>query len=131
MKRVLAAATLCLMSATLALGCGGGDDDPEVTPSPQRTATTEPSGSPTIEAGIAIDEPAADEEVTSPITMSGRANVFEGALTIDAVGNNIGLVFCIRHLQATAGTGTEGTWEGVLSLTPPDTALPITCAPTR
>jgi hypothetical protein len=58
--------------------------------------------------------------------MRGTANVFEGALTIDALGNAAGLVLCKRHVQATSGTGTPGTWAGVLAFTPLDTPVPIT-----
>jgi hypothetical protein len=58
--------------------------------------------------------------------MSGDANVFEGALTIDALGNAAGLVLCTRHVQATSGTGTPGTWEGILAFPPPADAVPIT-----
>jgi hypothetical protein len=61
-----------------------------------------------------------------PFTVSGTANVFEGALTVDVLGNAVGLLSCTRHVQASSGTGTPGTWEGVIAFPPPDTASPIT-----
>ena len=126
---------LFLISCTFALaawGCDGDDDDDpsptapaaESATAPPTTATTAPSASPTIEAGIVIEQPASGN-VRSPIDMSGRANVFEGALTIDAQ-DNAGNTLCTRHVQATSGTGTEGTWEGVLAIDPPDTQTQLT-----
>jgi hypothetical protein len=114
--------------AFAAWGCDGDDNAPEATATaPAATAAPVPSA--TVESGIIIEQPIADSGVTAPVTMRGRANVFEGALTIDALGNAAGLVLCTRHVQATSGTGTEGTWEGILSFLPPpdtDTPTPIT-----
>jgi hypothetical protein len=123
MRRIVALTFVCLLGTLLTLGCGdGGDDEQDSTPAdgPSGSPTAEaPPASPTIEAGIVIDKPTDGEEVRAPIAMSGRANVFEGALTIDALDTAADLVLCTRHAQATAGTGTEGAWEGVLAFAPP------------
>jgi hypothetical protein len=130
MRIFITVALFCTAASIIA--CGGDDDGggvtttPDVTVAPNPSATVAPSGSPAIEAGIAIEEPAADAQVTMPLQMSGRANVFEGALTIDALGNEAGPPLCTRHVQATSGTGTEGTWKGVLAFAPPSVAGPVT-----
>jgi hypothetical protein len=128
MRRLPALFLISCAIAVAAWSCdddGDDDDDSPTATEPAASATAAPSSSPTIEAGIVIEQPASGN-VRSPIEMSGRANVFEGALTIDALGNAAGTVLCTRHVQATSGTGTEGTWEGVLAIDPPDTEVPIT-----
>jgi hypothetical protein len=129
MRRLLALSLVSSLIAVAAWSCDGDDDEPDATATapaaasvtaPAATPTTAPSASPTIEAGIVIEQPLAGN-VTSPITMFGRANVFEAALTIDAVNDATDEVLCTRHVMATAGTGTEGTWEGTLAVDPPDT----------
>jgi hypothetical protein len=132
MRRLPALFLISCAIALTAWSCGDDDDGaptataPAPSATPAATSTTAPSASPTLESGILIEEPADGATLTSPITMSGRANVFEAALTIDALGNAAGLVLCTRHVMATAGTGTEGSWEGVLAIDPPDTDVPIT-----
>ena len=127
MRRLPALLLISCAIAVAAWSCDDDDDDDDDSPAtePAASATAPPSASPTVEAGIIIEEPASDT-VQSPIEMSGRANVFEGALTIDALGNAAGTVLCTRHVQATSGTGTEGTWEGILAIDPTDTDVPIT-----
>jgi hypothetical protein len=49
--------------------------------------------------------------------VSGEANTFEAALTIDVV-DEAGMVACVRQLTATSGSGTPGTWEGALAFPP-------------
>lgn len=61
-----------------------------------------------------------------PIALDGTSNTFEAALTIDAV-NEAGDQLCIRHISATAGSGTPGTWQTLLAFAPEsDLARPIT-----
>jgi hypothetical protein len=74
---------------------------------------------------ITIDSPASGDTVTTPIALSGSAETFEAALTIDALdahGNSL----CVRELMATSGTGTAGTWQATLAVEPPETDSPIT-----
>jgi hypothetical protein len=89
-------------------------------PSPAASATA------TAAAAIAIDEPGEDATVTVPFAASGTANVFEGALTVDLLGNAAGLVLCARHVQASSGTGTPGDWSAMLAFTPPPSDAPAT-----
>lgn len=126
-------AVLLLAIAAVSWSCGDEDDDSNITPTPplQASATTAagtgtaiPAGTATVEAGIVIEEPAAGD-VRVPVVMSGRANVFEGALTIDAL-DNTGNVLCVRHIQASSGSGTEGTWSDVLAFPPPAADAPAT-----
>jgi hypothetical protein len=129
MKRLIALASCCAIAAAAGWSCddegeNGGD---ATATAPPATATAGPQPSPTpLASGIVIEQPAEDATVTVPVTMSGAANVFEAALTIDALGNAAGLTLCTRHVQATSGTGTPGTWEGVLAFQPPPSAGPIT-----
>jgi hypothetical protein len=127
--RRLFVVSLLLLTICAVTGCDGSDDDgatPTATPPPPATSTSAAASQTPLASGIVINDPAEDAAVTSPVTMSGAANVFEGALTIDALGNAAGLVLCRRHVRATSGTGTPGTWKGILAFQPPPTDGPIT-----
>lgn len=52
-----------------------------------------------------------------PVALGGTSNTFEAALTIDAV-NEAGDQLCIRHISATSGSGTPGTWQTLLAFAP-------------
>ena len=57
---------------------------------------------------IDVDKPAAGDRVTSPVTVSGNANVFEANVTVemlDAKGKVVGKTFT----TASCGTGCRGT----------------------
>ena len=93
MVRLLALAALSL----LAFG-GCGDDDDEV-------AT---SG---VDAAIVVNSPEPGETVSSPVTVSGTASVFEGTVQIrilDAAAKEIGGGFA----TATAGAPERGRFSG-------------------
>ena len=62
-----------------------------------------------------------------PVQVSGTSNTFEASLTVDAI-NEAGDILCIRHVTATSGSGTPGTWEAVLGFGPESetTDLPAT-----
>lgn len=53
-----------------------------------------------------------------PFEISGRANVFEGALEVQVVGDD-GRTLCHRAVQATSGTGTPGAWATTMAFPPP------------
>ena len=58
---------------------------------------------------IAVDKPVADDHVTSPVTVSGTANVFEANVTVevlDAKGKVVGKTFT----TASCGTGCRGSY---------------------
>jgi hypothetical protein len=113
-----AALVLTIVVACFALlACNGDDDNGDASPTP--VVTTEVS--PTVEPGdgtITIDEPAEGATVTVPIAISGEANVFEGALIVEALDSS-GRSICRRPVQATSGTGTPGTWSTVIAFAPP------------
>ena len=59
---------------------------------------------------ITVDKPAAGARVTSPVTVSGSANVFEANVTVevlDASGKVVGKTFT----TASCGTGCRGTYS--------------------
>jgi hypothetical protein len=59
---------------------------------------------------IVVDKPAAADHVTSPVTVSGTANVFEANVTVevlDAKGKVVGTTFT----TASCGTGCRGTYS--------------------
>ena len=59
---------------------------------------------------ITVDKPAAGERVTSPVDVSGSANVFEANVTVkvlDQTGKVVGHAFT----TATCGTGCRGTYS--------------------
>ena len=50
-----------------------------------------------------------------PFSAGGTANTFESALVVDIV-DSAGAVQCVRHVSATSGSGTAGTWAATLTL---------------
>lgn len=130
--RVLMLIPAMLLVAAAAAACDGDDDDggtpSAAVPTSASTAATSPTAAatPDGEAAISIDEPAADATVTVPFAVNGDANVFEGALMVDVLGNAAGLVLCSRPVQATSGTGTPGTWETTVAFEPPASDSPVT-----
>jgi len=113
--------TISLMAISTAIlaitACGyGAGTPPYGSPPPGSSGTP----TPTATAGdpvIRILEPAADAMVSTPVAVSGTANTFEAQLVVDAQ-NVAGDTLCIRHVAATSGSGTEGTWATVLGVVP-------------
>ena len=89
---------------------------------PTGTAGTE---SPTAGPAITIDSPVADSPVTVPVTARGTADTFEAALVIDLL-DAAGQTLCVRHLTATSGSGTPGTWQSDLAFPPPEEEETVT-----
>ena len=65
---------------------------------------------------IFIAEPKRDSTVSSPVRVSGTADVFEGTLAVDVWSG--GKLLRTQTIQATSGTGTRGTWSATLDLPP-------------
>lgn len=132
-RRMLALTALA--AALLLVSCAPDSNGapPTTTGSPSVSPSPSPSGSPLAEpspttdeeAAITIDAPTAGATVSVPFAVGGTANTFEAALTIDAIDES-GLTACVRHLMATSGSGTRGTWEGVLAFPPEEDPLHIT-----
>jgi Immunoglobulin-like domain of bacterial spore germination len=67
---------------------------------------------------ILVEEPTPGETVTSPFEVSGTANTFEATLQLqltDGDGNTLSKQF----LTATSGSGTRGTFSGLLPFKAP------------
>jgi hypothetical protein len=121
----VAAPFLCL--AVLAAACGDDDDDRDETPTTASAATgtpgaAAPTSTPAGDAAITIELPPA---VQVPFDVTGEANVFEAALTVDALDSS-GEELCVRHTMATSGSGTPGTYSATLAFPPPDADKAIT-----
>ena len=126
MRKLVIACMMSAMIAALSLaGCNGSSAPPTPTPGPP-TATPAAPASPTP-AGtfVRIDEPLDGATVALPIDVSGAADVFEAALTVDVL-DATGARLCIRHIMATSGTGTPGTWSTTMAFPPPDASEPVT-----
>jgi len=59
---------------------------------------------------IAVDKPAADDRVSSPVTVSGTANVFEANVTVEILDAN-GAVVGKTFTTASCGTGCRGGYS--------------------
>lgn len=59
---------------------------------------------------IAVDKPVAGERVSSPVRVSGSANVFEANVTVKVLDQN-GKVLVSTFTTATCGTGCRGTYS--------------------
>ena len=117
-----------LVLALLAGACGGAI----VTPSPAPTvvttassaATVRPSPSPaptpvtSSKGGITITAPLTNARVTSPVTITGNASVFEAALQWRIVDAG-GAVIASGIATASAGAPARGTFSISASFTPP------------
>ena len=118
-----------LLAALLVLSLAACAPGPA--PAPTGTAPTgaAPTGtaSATSTAGpaITIDSPVAESPVTIPVTARGTADTFEAALVIDML-DEAGQTLCVRHIMATSGSGTPGTWQSDLAFPPPDDEEAVT-----
>ena len=100
----------------------GGDDDVMVgttgspTAAPTTTTSPAPEPTPTGEPGggrpdpIEVTEPAVGATVTSPVTISGTADVFEATVSIRILDER-GDVIADTFATATCGTGCRGDYE--------------------
>ncbi|MEX2224837.1 MAG: Gmad2 immunoglobulin-like domain-containing protein [Dehalococcoidia bacterium] len=120
----LAATTI----AIFAYACDGddGDADPTATfaqttsqPPPATAGAQTPDPVPTEDLpAIVIAEPALGALVELPFAISGTANVFEAALSVQIVSAD-GQLICQHNLTATSGSGTRGDWSTTMAFPPP------------
>lgn len=123
------AALLVLLALSLA-SCG--DDDSESSgggPSTDTSADTAPSDDATTGgvsdsdgsedgdsggsddlAAIVVDSPSPDDTVTSPVTISGTANVFEANVSIE-ITNADGTALAATFTTASCGSGCRGEFS--------------------
>ena len=116
-RRMLSLAALAVAMALTSCSAGAGTSTPPGTEPPSSSMAGAPA--------ITIDSPAEGETVSVPFTVSGEADTFEAALTVEAVDES-GLVACVRELTATSGSGTRGEWTGTLAFPPEEDPLPVT-----
>jgi hypothetical protein len=112
---IVAAAVTAALLVPLLLLLPLGDDDTSTigtTPTTEPTTTSEPTGSP-VDHGppgpIEVTHPSRGATVTSPVTISGTADVFEATVSIrilDATNNALAETFT----TATCGTGCRGDY---------------------
>lgn len=127
MRRSVLALALALALATPATACGVGSKVAHVLeslPAASASVTMGPSVSPSIppspgtKPAIVVKAPRPQEEIVSPVTVSGTAEVFEGTVTIrllDADGNELAAM----RTQASCGTGCRGTFSVKLAFFTP------------
>jgi hypothetical protein len=113
-RRAIVVMTFALVS----VGCTQVGDVTDVlspgptgTPSPPLVTgptalTTAPDGKP----AIVVRTPQPGDEIVSPVTVSGSANVFEGTVTIEIVGAD-GLQLAATSATATCGSGCRGRYS--------------------
>jgi immunoglobulin-like protein involved in spore germination len=107
--------------AFLLFACSGVEDvedvlDPSGSPTTSVSPTAEPTGEPSPEPSngarppIVVRAPVAGDEVGSPVTVAGSADVFEATVSIrilDASGQELAATFT----TATCGTGCRGRYS--------------------
>lgn len=117
-------AVVAVVLAVTACASGPASGPGGQSPSPASPPATSPAPIPSEAPRITIGSPVADATVSVPFTVSGEANTFEAALTVEVVDQS-GTGMCVRQLMATSGSGTPGTWEGALAFPPEVDALPV------
>ncbi len=123
--RIIASTVELLTAAFVLFGCGGSSASrtptpPASTPTPTALASPTPTGT-----FVRINEPSENATVDVPIHATGAADVFEAALIVD-VQDASGRTLCVRHIMATSGTGTPGTWTTTLAFPPPSVPEAVT-----
>lgn len=111
----VAAAVLCI--GLVATACASDSDVGAPTPSPRPPeGTISPTSEPTDGAkpAIVVKQPASGEEVVSPVTISGTADVFEATVHVRILDSG-GLEVAARFTTATCGSGCRGQFSTQLS----------------
>lgn len=110
------------LAAALALGACSDDDPPPPPPEPSAATalptpppasppeTSAPPSTPTALPPITVEHPANGDEISSPVIVSGTADVFEATVSmriLDTSGN----VLVRGFTTATCGTGCRGDYS--------------------
>ena len=77
-----------------------------------------PSGPPQVQELIIISSPAADAEVSSPLTIAGWGSAFENTLAVDVL-DEMGAVLGQGYVMIQADLGVTGPFTGTVEFTPP------------
>ncbi len=121
---VMVAGSIIVLSA-----CGGSTKKADITPTPPATTGTpshasSPAATPQSGA-ITIDQPQQDETVNVPVTVSGSASVFEGALTVAIESSTGERTYCRANTTASEGAPGTGTFDVSLAFPPPPFVPPL------
>ncbi len=124
----LAAIFVLSVASVMVLTACGSSKKADVTPKTPTAPTVAGTPSPeeTVQPGaITIDKPQNDEVVSVPITVSGTASVFEGALTVAIESSKGDRTFCRVTTTASQGAPGTGTFEVTLAFPPPPFTPPL------
>lgn len=89
------------------------------TPAPSvSTSPATPAPSPTGPPAIVVESPLPGDELFSPITVRGTADVFEASVSIRILDAN-GQVLAAINTQASCGSGCRGTFSSPLAFFTP------------
>jgi Immunoglobulin-like domain of bacterial spore germination len=112
-----------LVVAVAMAACSSGSQsgaDPSATSSPSPTI----SSSPTPKPAIVVTSPRSGDEVSSPVSIDGNADVFEATVSIDIL-DSAGKPIVRTFTTASCGTGCRGTFSKAVRFTV-DTTQPGT-----
>ena len=114
--RIHATAALAIAVACLLAGCTNRADDvtEPLTSSPSVPASTGPVTTGVEDPAISIETPFVDGEVGSPVSVTGRADVVDAALTVRVLGEG-GDELAAIVVDASCGDGCRGTFATELS----------------
>ena len=109
-------AAVALAIACLLAGCTNRADDviEPLTSSPSVPASTGPVTTAVEDPAISIETPFVDGEVGSPVSVTGRADVVDAALTVRVLGED-GDELAAIVVNASCGDGCRGTFATELS----------------
>ena len=107
--RLLLAAALAALALTACQPAGEQPPEGRV-PAANEPAAEQTPSEPADDAPIVVENPRADEELTSPAILSGSSNVFEATVSYRIVTSE-GEVVARGFTTATCGSGCRGTFS--------------------
>jgi hypothetical protein len=110
-----------LVVAVAMVACSSGSQSGA---GPSATGSPSISSSPTPEAAIVVTSPRSGDEVSSPVSIEGNADVFEATVSIDIL-DSAGKPIIRTFTTASCGTGCRGTFSKAVPFTV-DTTQPGT-----
>jgi hypothetical protein len=91
-------------------------------PTEEPTVTVTPAATQTAQPAITVDEPQPGDEVTVPLTVKGRASVFEGTVIVAVEKADGTGTFCKTFTTASEGAPGVGSFEAQIAFPPPSEA---------
>lgn len=80
-----------------------------------------PATRPDVQEAIIISAPTMNQDITSPVTVTGWGSGFENNLAVDVLDQR-GLVIGQGYVTVDAEFGQDGPFTGTITFTPPDSA---------